>query len=160
MRIVGPLVGAAGLACVVVAFIDFFAAFAGNGGPPQFFWLFFIGLPLMFIGVSLTMFAFLGAVARFAAQEHAPVAADTLNVLADDTQGGVRTVVGAIREGMSDDASSPCPSCGTPNDAGARFCDACGEPLSRRCGACQTTNDADAKFCDGCGGALAETRQA
>ncbi|QKK07185.1 MAG: zinc ribbon domain-containing protein [Planctomycetota bacterium] len=160
MRVVGPMVGLAGLACVVVAFVDFFGAFAGGGGPPRLFWLFFIGLPLLFVGVSLTMFAFMGAVARFAAQEQAPVAADTFNALADETRGGVRTVVGAIREGMSGEPNGRCASCGTANDSGARFCDACGESLSLACDACGTANDADARFCDGCGGALAAAREA
>ncbi|MFG0256268.1 MAG: zinc ribbon domain-containing protein [Phycisphaerales bacterium JB043] len=61
---------------------------------------------------------------------------------------------------MSGEASVPCASCGTPNDAGARFCDACGEPLSQTCGACQTSNDARAKYCDGCGAALTVAREA
>ena len=160
MRVVGPVTALAGLACVVVAFVDFFSASVGTGGPPRLFWLGFIGLPLLFVGVSLTMFAFMGAVARFAAQEHAPVAADTFNVLAEETQNGLRTMAGAIRDGMSGEASGRCASCGIPNDAGARFCDACGEPLSQTCRACQATNDADAKYCDCCGVAMGGAREA
>jgi uncharacterized membrane protein YvbJ len=50
-----------------------------------------------------------------------------------------------------------CPSCGAANDDGARFCGACGNPLSlqpRTCGACGKENSEKAAFCINCGLAL------
>src|SRR5215475_12149204 len=51
-----------------------------------------------------------------------------------------------------------CPSCGTDNREGAKFCDACGTPLPLPCPACGTANRPGAKFCNECGASLTEPR--
>jgi hypothetical protein len=132
-RIVGPLVFLVGVVCVVTAGVDFFTA----EGMPTLFWLGFVGMPLLFVGSALAMAGFMGAVARFTAAEHAPVAADTFNYVAGETGEGVRAVASAVREGLATGARR-CAACGEGNDAGAKFCDACGQPLVRVCGGCQT----------------------
>ena len=48
-----------------------------------------------------------------------------------------------------------CPSCATVNSPGAKFCQNCGQPLSRACPQCGTSNAPDAKFCNQCGSSLA-----
>lgn len=48
----------------------------------------------------------------------------------------------------------PCSSCGTANEADARFCEGCGRALDRRCTACGTPASATARFCRSCGGSL------
>ncbi len=154
LRTVGPILALAGVVCLAIAIIDFVIVFGNMDHEPKLFWMFFLGIPLLFVGSTLSMFGFMGAVFRFAAQEQAPVAADTFNYLAGETQEGVRDVVSAIREGMTDEGKV-CRACGAGNDLGARFCDGCGEPFQRTCAGCQTTNDADAAFCDNCGSALA-----
>ncbi|MDQ7013075.1 MAG: zinc ribbon domain-containing protein [Planctomycetota bacterium] len=154
LRALGPLLMLAGVVCLAIAIIDFAMVFGDMSHQPTRFWLFFIGLPLLALGSALSMFGFMGAVFRFAAQEQAPVAADTFNYLAGETQEGVRDVVSAIREGMTDQGKV-CQACGADNDASARFCDGCGKPFQRTCAGCQTNNDADAAFCDSCGSALA-----
>jgi class 3 adenylate cyclase len=45
----------------------------------------------------------------------------------------------------------PCPSCGTANDADARFCGSCGSSLSAICARCGATLPSDARFCPSCG---------
>jgi class 3 adenylate cyclase len=47
-----------------------------------------------------------------------------------------------------------CPSCGTENDANARFCVECGTRLAGGCPVCGTVNPPDAKFCMNCGNSL------
>jgi class 3 adenylate cyclase/tetratricopeptide (TPR) repeat protein len=47
-----------------------------------------------------------------------------------------------------------CSRCGAQNDAGARFCAACGATLARVCPACGKPADADASFCSSCGSQL------
>jgi class 3 adenylate cyclase/tetratricopeptide (TPR) repeat protein len=44
-----------------------------------------------------------------------------------------------------------CPSCGTENPSGARFCQECGQALTLRCDACGEPLTASAKFCPSCG---------
>jgi class 3 adenylate cyclase/tetratricopeptide (TPR) repeat protein len=50
-----------------------------------------------------------------------------------------------------------CPTCGTSNEEGRKFCRECGSHLQAACPNCGTPNDADAKFCGECGTALAGT---
>lgn len=47
-----------------------------------------------------------------------------------------------------------CASCGTPNEADARFCEGCGTALERSCGNCGVAVSATARFCKGCGAPL------
>lgn len=43
-----------------------------------------------------------------------------------------------------------CQKCGHINDAGAIYCEACGQCLVKKC-ACGAANDADAEYCKKCG---------
>jgi len=47
-----------------------------------------------------------------------------------------------------------CPSCGTENRAGRKFCVECGAALALKCPACGSPHEAGEKFCGECGGAL------
>ena len=49
-----------------------------------------------------------------------------------------------------------CPSCGTPNEAGRKFCGECGTRLSAACPSCGTPNAPGMKFCGECGTALTD----
>ncbi|VAX40799.1 hypothetical protein MNBD_PLANCTO03-2155 [hydrothermal vent metagenome] len=151
-RIVGPLALVSGLVCIAIAFVDFFRVF-GNNARPELFWMFFLGLPILFVGSVLTIAGYMGSLSRYAAREQAPVAADTFNYVAGEVSEGVQGIASSLQEGLHGSGVG-CASCGEPNDAEARFCDSCGTPLDTTCPACQTANDADAKFCDSCGGSL------
>ena len=48
-----------------------------------------------------------------------------------------------------------CPGCGTENEPGGRFCEACGTPLAATCPSCGEGVKSDARFCRACGFALA-----
>ncbi|HEY6608888.1 MAG TPA: adenylate/guanylate cyclase domain-containing protein [Candidatus Limnocylindria bacterium] len=44
-----------------------------------------------------------------------------------------------------------CPACGTENEPGGRFCEACGTPLAATCPSCGEPVNTDARFCRSCG---------
>ena len=48
-----------------------------------------------------------------------------------------------------------CPSCGSENEAGRKFCGECGSRLMSLCPACGSPNPPSAKFCGECATALA-----
>ena len=48
-----------------------------------------------------------------------------------------------------------CPTCGTFNEAGRKFCGECGNPMAVVCAACGTANAPGTKFCGECGTRLA-----
>lgn len=129
LRIAGPLVFAVGLIFTIAGVGSFFLSF-GSFEPPRYFWCAFVGLPLMFVGGVMMQFGFLGAVARYVASEGAPVVTDTANYVTEETREGVRTVAGAIgeglRDGMGQQEHKHCARCGVFNDADARFCKSCG----------------------------------
>ena len=47
-----------------------------------------------------------------------------------------------------------CPSCGTANEPGRKFCGECGSPLAQACPTCGAPNGPGVKFCGECGAAL------
>src|SRR2546423_2991338 len=47
-----------------------------------------------------------------------------------------------------------CPSCGTENREGRKFCAECGSPLAAACPACGAANEPGERFCGECGAAL------
>jgi len=49
-----------------------------------------------------------------------------------------------------------CPSCGTENREGRKFCAECGSPLAAACPACGAANEPGERFCGECGAALGE----
>ncbi|HEV8252259.1 MAG TPA: adenylate/guanylate cyclase domain-containing protein, partial [Candidatus Limnocylindria bacterium] len=53
-----------------------------------------------------------------------------------------------------DSAPVICSSCGTPNQAGRKFCAQCGTALGGPCAVCGTVNPASDRFCGECGSAL------
>jgi ribosomal protein S27AE len=136
LRKVGPLVFIAGLICIIIAMINFFMAFGGDG-PPRLFWLFFLGMPLMFVGGVMSQFGFLGTFTRFVAGETAPVAADTVNYMADETKGAVETVAKSAAKGIVEGIEAGksaktnfCPQCGASIKADFQFCPKCGKPMA------------------------------
>jgi predicted ATPase/class 3 adenylate cyclase len=50
-----------------------------------------------------------------------------------------------------------CTNCGTPNEAGRKFCAECGKGLGVACANCGTVNPASVKFCGECGSAMQAT---
>jgi len=161
LRILGPGIAVVGLIFMVIGVASFFMAFGGSG-PPRFFWCAFIGMPILFVGIVISKFAYVGAVSRYMADEVAPVGKDVFNYMADGTKGSIRNVAAAVGEGLRSGIAGTeaqavhCPKCNADNDASAKFCDACGAPLpkSKVCAGCGEQNDPDARFCDNCGKAL------
>ena len=49
-----------------------------------------------------------------------------------------------------------CSNCGTPNEAGRKFCSECGTGLGVACAVCGTLNPASVKFCGECGSRMAD----
>ncbi len=89
-----------------------------DAGPTKF-WMFFLALPFFAAGGFLLNLGFSGATASYMAGEYSPA----IQSVARDM-------------GLRDDAAGIpgtgpyCRSCGTQNDAHARFCDNCGSSMS------------------------------
>ena len=99
LRVVGPAVVIVGLIFTAIGIGSFFSAF-GTFEPPRYFWCVFVGFPLMALGIAICMFAFMGAVTRYMADEAAPVGKDVVNYMAEGTKDAVRDVAAAVGEGL------------------------------------------------------------
>ena len=109
LRVLGPIVLLVGLFLTIAGVGSFFSSF-GSFERPDNFHLAFIGMPLIAVGGVLCKFGYMGAVARYAAGELAPVGKDTFNYLASGTKEGVRDMVSAVREGITGEEPSPAPA--------------------------------------------------
>lgn len=98
LRVGGPVVALVGLILMIVGVGDCFASF-GSFEPPRYFWCVFAGMPLLFVGLVLCKFGYLGTVLRYWAGETAPVAKDTFNYVAEGAQPGLRAIGKSITEG-------------------------------------------------------------
>jgi hypothetical protein len=99
LRVGGPVVAALGLIFTIVGFGSFFSSF-GRFEPPHYFWCAFAGLPLLFVGLIMCQFGYLGAFYRYFAGEAAPVAKDAINYMGEGVQPGVKAVAKAVTEGI------------------------------------------------------------
>jgi RNA polymerase subunit RPABC4/transcription elongation factor Spt4 len=150
-----------GVAFIAVGLISIFGSIGGRGAP-KYFWCMFVGMPLLFAGGVMTSLGFMGKVMRYQAQEMAPVAKDTFNYVAEGTKEGIKTVAGAVGQGLAEgglglggsgQTKVRCHKCNALVETEAKFCSACGVALgkSKPCPQCGEVNDPDAKFCDNCG---------
>ncbi len=99
-RFIGPILVGLGALFIIFGLVDFFSSMGSFGGP-RYFWCLFVGMPLIFFGAVSCQIGFMGAAARYAAAETAPVAADTFNYLAGETRPGVTQVAAAVAEGLA-----------------------------------------------------------
>lgn len=154
LRTLGFLLILVGAPLTLVGLVSFFGAMNG-GGMPTYFWCAFVGLPLLGAGTFFLKAGYLGSIARYVANEAAPVAADTADYLAKETRGAVRTTVAAVAEGLREGAATmPCPQCRAPQRADANFCDRCGAGLgAATCPKCRAELANGARFCSACGAA-------
>lgn len=99
-RVVGSVTALIGVVFLVVGMVNFFSVSSNDSATPDLFWCFFVGIPVLFVGVAMSLFGYLGAIARYEATEVAPVAADTINYVGENAQPGIKAVAKAVTEGI------------------------------------------------------------
>ena len=132
LRIGGGIIAGIGAIFAIAGIADFFSAF-NSSSMPTHFWMAFIGLPMVGIGVKMMQGGFLGTTTRYVAGEVMPTVKDSLGYVGIGTPQVV------------------CANCGETNGADAKFCDHCGAALSNTCASCGHANEADSAFCSECG---------
>lgn len=140
---------AAGGICTLVGMISFFGAFA-SPYPPRFFFLAFIGLPLLGIGGIVLGFGYHREILRYQKNESIPV----LREAGREISPAVRDIAAAVGEGLRTAAPSQmqtCTHCGAQVAPGTKFCSMCGEALPLTCVHCGARLPADAQYCPACG---------
>lgn len=156
LRTLGWIFLGCGVLCLIASFVSFFG-FGMGGEMPGIDNVVFFGLGGFLIvgGAACLGYGYLGSVARYGANETAPVAKDTTNYMLDGTREETTKTFQAAGTAFRGETKGPvCPKCGTQNEAGALYCDNCGVSLGKKCPHCGENNDADAKHCRHCGAPL------
>ena len=127
-RKTGPLVVGIGVIMMIIAFVDFFTLDMFE--EPKYFWMFFVGIPLVAIGSFLSSLGYGADIARYRTREMAPVVKDTFNYLANETKEGVEAIADAVQKGKSKVIEAKeCSYCHELNKMDAKFCNECGRKL-------------------------------
>ena len=143
LKIIGISVLIVGITFTLIGFINFFIAFSSQA-QPKLFWCAFIGLPLLGVGLGVTVQAFRAEIAQYVAQESVPAAQTFLQ--------GVAPAVTDMAKELKTPATAPRPcECGTQNETDDKFCKTCGKSLFSTCPDCNERLDADSQFCTNCG---------
>ena len=155
LRVLGPTLLVIGILLLISGVRTIFSGDFPEGP----IWQIFVGLPLIPIGFVMTGAGFAGVIARYQAQEIAPVAVDTINYSGSAARPGIGTIAGAIREGLSGDGwhdERRCCACSARITSDASFCSQCGSEVKtvRVCESCGRQSGTDARFCSGCGQSL------
>lgn len=148
-KILGFILLGVGAVFAIVGFADFFSSFNSMHGMPTRFWCLFVGLPCMGVGGMLLGLGYHREMTQYIEKEKAPV----VNEAAKDMTPAVKTVVSAVREGLSDDDKRIC-TCGTENTSDSVFCKSCGKRLVGTCSSCGAEIPPDAEYCPKCGSKL------
>jgi len=97
LRVLGFTFVLVGAVFALIGLVDFFSAF-GSFHPPTLFWCAFVGLPLVAFGVMMLKAGYLGAMARYVADETVPVARDSAVDLAEGLRPTIRGIASDLRE--------------------------------------------------------------
>ena len=119
-RVLGFVILLAGLGFIGAAGYDLVTR-TGFEQPTKF-WMFFVGVPLLFVGGVLLQLGFAGAAASYLAGEYSPAMRQAGQAF------GVRGH--GHGHGHGDGSGPYCGSCGKRCDAAARFCDGCGTSMA------------------------------
>lgn len=127
LRVVGVVLLVVGLVFLAIGLADFFGSMDSFDGPHRF-WMVFVGVLLLGPAGWCLQAGFLGAASRYVVGETTPVIKDSAAYLTD---GEGILGVGRTVDDAQEPATGPfCSTCGTRNDADARFCDSCGAALA------------------------------
>ncbi|MEK4628570.1 zinc ribbon domain-containing protein [Solibacillus sp. FSL R7-0682] len=124
----GPFLLVIGIGCLVIAIFEFFTLDFFE--EPKLDWLFFVGMPFLFVGFIFTGLGYGSTVAKYQSREMAPIAKDTFNYLAEETTEGFEKIAQAIHTGKSTIIQArSCDHCQHLNPMNANFCNECGKNL-------------------------------
>lgn len=146
LRIAGFILLAVGAVFAIIGFVDFFSVFTSGGGMPRLFWMLFLGLPMVGVGIMLLSLGYKREISKYFKNESVPV----INEAADELTPAIKSIKRALKDDEPQKDEITC-KCGARNPAGMRFCGQCGKPLVRVCPHCGDIAEPDDNFCGKCG---------
>lgn len=156
LKIIGFIFLASGVLCEIIGLVDFFNIFGSRFESPKLFFLNFVGMPFIVIGISCLSLGFRKQITEYSADQVAGVGKDLSNYMIDGTRDSLTKTAQSIHNAIkaNDDNNTSvniCENCGERNPIDAKFCSKCGSPIIIRCPACGHEMDDGANFCNKCG---------
>ncbi len=142
LKIISVALLSIGTLLITIELIDFFVS-AGSMTMPSLFFLFFIGIPLIGVGSSLTNLGFKKEMMRYHKDESVPI----INEASEEISPAIKNVINSIR---NPESQIIC-SCGYSNSSDSLFCKKCGKALHIVCHNCGKKLDNDSEYCSYCG---------
>ena len=146
LRVIGVCLLAFGAVLAITGFVNF-ALSISDGEMPNRFWMLFLGLPMLAVGLMLLLMSLRQEITRYVKNETVPI----VNEAGEEIAPAVRAVAAAAREGVTPAEHLTCGACGAENPAGNSYCGKCGAPLARTCPACGASVKAGDAYCGQCG---------
>ena len=149
LKIVGITLIVIGAGFAIAGITSFFIAFGSQSGMPKYFWMAFIGLPLLAIGSALTVFGYHKEITKYVKNESAPVVKELYGDLSPEFS----DLANKFNNTQGKDTKKKiCTHCGTVNDFDDKFCKKCGKPIEPKiCPKCGAICDDDSVYCQKCG---------
>lgn len=140
LKILGIILIISGIGCMIFGFVDFsMSSSLDNFEGPKHFYMFFIGMFLLFFGMIFISYGFKDEVLKYRSKE-------------------ISAVINGINEtnnnsfiNISSKESVICPNCKTANSLDSKFCKSCGSSLVKTCPYCNHELKNDSIYCDNCG---------
>lgn len=131
LKIVGPITLGVGLLFLIIAMVDFFGIFNGNGGFPTLFFLVFIGLPLIEFGAVLTFVGNRKGMPRYTTNRPRPSNLANIDYRYGPTASKYKNAPedSAPENNPSNPKKVKCRSCGGLSNPGTTYCSHCGQLL-------------------------------
>lgn len=139
-KILGIVLTVFGVGSLIFGFVDFFIAFNSQSFEgPKFFYMNFIGIFLIGIGILFINIGFRDEILKYRSKQVGKV----IN--------GVNEEVNKSFVDLSNKSSIICSKCKTPNSIDSKFCKKCGSSLVKTCPYCNCEINSDSLYCENCG---------
>ena len=101
LKIIGFIFLASGVLCEIIGLVDFFNVFASMFESPKLFFLNFVGMPFIVIGISCLSLGFRKQITEYSADQVAGVGKDLSNYMIDGTRDSLTKTVTSINNSIN-----------------------------------------------------------
>ena len=121
------------------------------------FYLGFIAIPCLFIGMSSLMYGAIGPLTKYMRNVVAPIQKDYVNYMREETIDSAKDyysdIATSVERNLASNGKIVCPNCHYENDKDAKYCNHCGKPLQTKvvCPSCDKENPKGSTYCSKCG---------
>ncbi len=151
LRRIGVMVLGAGILLMIIGMINFFTAFV-TLEEPTLFWMFFVSMPLLFIGVTCLGLSTQRTTSFKDEFQNRFEPRNPNNYQKEEPfKGTVNKEESNVNNEQTKGDKRVCSHCNNANPPRAMYCEQCGQQLTKMCVYCGEENSVNSRFCQKCG---------